>query len=372
MKEEKALVRRRHRRKKIAVVSGVILASLFVLYWAASFTLVHLLESEQFKRVEPSEGPFVISRFGRYEDLREKNEKFVRREISFPSGKNTLRGYDYGYELNDKKGLVIFSHGFGSNQLAYLYFAERLCDEGYEVITYDNTGTVSSDGRDMVALSNSPRDLKACLEYVGKADEYTGLDLFLIGHSWGGHAVTDVFNYDGLPAVAGVVSFSGFDYAPSMLRQFGRSEDVTINFLVDAVYPALYLYEGLKMGADGYTHAYSGINKATDTDFLIVQGTDDTMIPPDRCSIYAVRERVTNPRCRFYAAEGKDHDHVFLSAEARAYEKEIKEEAERIVTSYPADEAEKLFTKLRADIDTAKLNRLDETIMSELLAFLKA
>lgn len=358
----------RHVLKKTLKITLITLIVLFILFWIMSFVIVHIMEGQQFARTELNYSNTSIRLIQDYEDV--KTDEFSRREIEFPSDENTLRGYDYGYDIEDKKGLVVMAHGFGGNQTNYLYMAKFFVENDYEVITYDNTGTVLSDGDDMIALSHSPIDLRACLKYIESNDNYEGLDIITLGHSWGAYAVTDVMNFTDLPAIKATIAFSAFDYTPTMLRQFGIAANVAPAPLVNAIYPTMYLYELIKGGTGAFSHAYEGVNKAVDTDFMIIHGTEDELIPFDKVSLYAVREKVDNPNAVFYPAVGKDHGHVYKTLDAKAYEEEVYDKLDELRANYSGDALVEKVAELQSTVDYSKCNELDPVMMNDILEFL--
>lgn len=359
----------KHVLKRVLRVILITLIILFVLFWVLSFVIVHIMEGKQFARTELNYSDTSIRLMQDYEDV--QTEKFSRREIEFLSEENTLRGYDYGYDIADKKGLVVMAHGFGGNQTNYLYLAKFFVENDYEVITYDNTGTVRSDGDDMVALSHSPIDLRSCLKFIESNENYRGLDIITLGHSWGAYAVTDVMNYNDLPDIKATIAFSAFDYTPTMLRQFGIAANVAPAPLVNALYPTMYLYELIKGGTGAFSHAYEGVNKAVDTDFMIIHGTDDELIPFDKVSLYSAKELVTNPNAVFYPAENKNHGHVYLTLEAKEYEESIYEKLDELRSSYSGRDLVAMVSELQATVDYSKRNELDPVIMNDILDFLE-
>ena len=113
--------------------------------------------------------------------------KYPRSEFTFNSGKNTLTGYEYGEENN--RGLIVISSGLGGTGDYYMEFITRFLDDGYRVITYDNTGVARSEGSGTRGLYQSAIDIDALLTYIETQSKYDNLPVYLIGHSWGGYGV---------------------------------------------------------------------------------------------------------------------------------------------------------------------------------------
>ena len=133
--------------------------------------------------------------------------KYPRREVSFPSGKETLRGYVYGGD-NDK-GLIVFSHGIFSGPDEYLGIITAMVDRGFVVFAYDYTGYNNSTGKSSRGLPQAPLDLDAALTYIEHDNELKNLKKITMGHSWGAYASAAVLNFD--HNIEGAVCLSGFD-----------------------------------------------------------------------------------------------------------------------------------------------------------------
>ena len=128
---------------------------------------------------------------------------------------NVLKGYFYTYPENNGK-LVIFDHGLGGGHRSYMREIELLCRRGYRVFSYDHTGCMESQGKDIGGLSQSVSDLNDCINALSAAGKISG-KLCVMGHSWGAYAALNI------PAlqqdVCKIVAISGFVSVRSILDQ---------------------------------------------------------------------------------------------------------------------------------------------------------
>ena len=90
------------------------------------------------------------------------------KSIEFKSNKGqTLRGNIYTHEeIKEYKGLIIFVHGMGGGHLSYTTEINTLVKAGFIVMAYDNTGTCSSEGKNLKGFYQAVIDLNYALKFV--------------------------------------------------------------------------------------------------------------------------------------------------------------------------------------------------------------
>ena len=138
---------------------------------------------------------------------------------AFPSSLgHSLQGWFYHYDSPIPGRLVVFDHGFGGGHRAYMVEIEKLCRAGYLVFAYDHTGCMASQGENCRGLTQSLCDLNDCLNALKNDPRYSGLDLSVMGHSWGGFACGNIAAFH--PEISRIVVLSGFISAPRLLEQF--------------------------------------------------------------------------------------------------------------------------------------------------------
>ncbi len=131
--------------------------------------------------------------------------------ISFYSSLgHTLQGYLYQYEGAKNDRLIVFDHGFGGGHRAYMKEIEMLCRHGYKVFAYDHTGCMESGGESPNGLGQSLCDLNDCVCMLKSDERFRGLDISVVGHSWGAFSTMNISalhsEISHIVAIAGFVS----------------------------------------------------------------------------------------------------------------------------------------------------------------------
>ena len=130
-------------------------------------------------------------------------------------GKDTLKGYLYSCENPDKNKLVVVCHGMWSSKEAYMQEVGWLASHGLLVLTFDYAGTHESTGK-LACFGNSVRSTDAMLDFVQSREDLKNREIFLVGHSWGGFAVSNVVAFH--PEIKGVVALSPVLSMKEMLK----------------------------------------------------------------------------------------------------------------------------------------------------------
>lgn len=110
-----------------------------------------------------------------------------------------------GWNPAQTKGVVCIVHGFNEHSTRYTHVAERLCNAGYAVLTYDEFGHGKTTGkRGHVPSYESFLDsVKIILDEA--ETRFPGVKKFLWGHSMGGNIVTN-YVLRRQPNIAGAVA----------------------------------------------------------------------------------------------------------------------------------------------------------------------
>ena len=277
-----------------------------------------------------------------------------------------VQGYIYGPENNDK-GLVVLSHGIFSQHQDYLALIMYLVDNGWKVLAYDNIGCGESDGDSTMSFAQSAVTLDQVLTYVETDAQrpdspFAGLPVVLLGHSWGGYAVTAVLNWD--HDVAAVVSLSGFESPWGIVKDTVVSSAGVAGY---TQYPTLWLVSRQYAGEYANLSAVDGINR-TDIPVLVVHGTGDSVISYDGSAIIAHRDQITNPCVEYVtmSTEGRDgHADYFYTVEAQMYGDSLVQERAEIEESLDGDALEPALEQFSASIDKRAANVADPGLMDK-------
>jgi predicted alpha/beta hydrolase len=269
----------------LAIIAGII----FLCILFAGCTIAALeIYSRIFGRVEESYS---------YQYLQYVN-RYPREEIRFNSGGKGLQGFIYGG--SNTNGLIIISQGLGCTADYYFPMIKYFVDKGWRVFAFNNTGVSGSEGESIRGLTQSVIDLDAALIYVKNSGRFDGLPVMLAGHSWGGFAVCAVLNYD--HRINAVVSFAGFNNGSDLLKEQGMLMIGGVYYLIS---PQLWAIEKQLFGDTAKLTAVDGINRAG-IPVMIVHCSNDEVIPANTTSIYAHRDKITNPLAEIIYKDGED------------------------------------------------------------------
>lgn len=313
-------VRKKNKHKALKI-TAIVTAALIVLLFAASLIVVSINMNKQFRRYDYISPEFTTDYYySHYE------KDYPRKSLTFTSGENTLQGFIYGAE--NSKGLLVFAHGIGSGHEHYLKNIIWFVDQGWKVFSYDATGSGVSGGESTKGLPQSALDLDAALNYIENDPELSAMPRFLMGHSWGGYAVTAVLNFG--HKVDGVASVSGYAEPVGMVYEFASK---VLGDAKPLIYPSICLYSEIVFGKYANLSAIDGINK-TDVPVLIIHGTEDSTIKYDNSAIIHKRDKITNPNAEFITLEGCTHSGMFYTKQALELKDEVKKAVNRLKEKY--------------------------------------
>ena len=204
---------------------------------------------------------------------------------------------------NGKKGkaLVLVCHGIGCNMDGYLNRTQYFVRKGYDVFTFDMTGTCTSEGKNIKGLNQSKIDLHNALEFIRSQSRFKDMPVLIYGHSWSGYASANVLNY-GHDDLAGVATLSGFNNTWDTMYFHAQRYVGKMAILYK---PWNALVEKIKFGKFAGGTGVSGINKYNGP-VLVSHSKDDPTVPYS-CSIIAHRDEITNPRVEYLLFEDRGH-----------------------------------------------------------------
>ncbi|MDE6411902.1 MAG: alpha/beta hydrolase [Clostridia bacterium] len=301
-----------------------------------------------FKRYERPDYSLVAGLY-----CRERIKDVERRELWIPHGALLLKGYFYPAKRS--KGTVVLVHGIRAGADDYIPLALKFIENGYDIFSYDGTGTYDSEGDGTVGLSQGLVDLNGVLTFV-KGEKFKK-PLFLVGHSCGGYAVTSVLAlHKGISACAAIappnncftlILEKGKQYAGGL-----AAKGLTAEFLD--------VYQRRLFGSFSECSAVKGIN-AEDIPVVIAHGLNDKVISFGKQSVIAHKHEITNEKVSYYLGTGRSdgHDSVWHSSRAAEYKEEIDAQAKEL----KKDERAAFFEK----IDHALYSEVNEELFQEIL-----
>lgn len=347
-------MKKKRRVIKIVLIGIGVLLFVFVV---VSFALINHFMNEYFNRSEQAKYAREM-RWADYED-------FERETVTFPSGKETLTGYIYGKD-NTAKGLVVVSHGLGSYSEGYIAETKYFVDKGFMVFAYDNTGSGASTGDSCVGLVQSVLDLDSALTYVEQNPVFDGLPICLYGHSWGGYATTAILNFD--HDIIAVASLAGYNDSLDEMTYVGKS---LIGPLVYVEKPFIWLTLRMSCGDKMELTAANGINRATHTAVMIIQGDLDNFVGFDGPCIYANQDKIQRDDVQYVLLEGREHGNLMMdhSAERMAYMDQLDEEYDQLSQQYNGEIPDEVEKAWNDTIDKKLTSKLDAELFEKIVDF---
>lgn len=294
------------------------------------------------------------------DDFEELNSK----KVEFKSNKDQiLRGFIYtNKNIKEYKGIIVFVHGMGAGHLSYTTEINTLAKAGFMVIGYDNTGTCTSEGKNLKGFFQSVIDLKYALKYINEDEILNKYKVALIGHSWGAYTVCQELQYS--PNVKAVVAMSGFNNSSQIICD--SMKDMTKkNFIF--LKPFISAWNVMTFGKDSIKNTVD-ILKKTETSVLVLQGDSDTSVMLSNSLVSKKLEEKANIKTILY--KEKNHN-VYQTLESEKYVTDTFAEIRNIGKKYkgkiPKEECEKLY----GAIDYKKITEEDKEVIDTIIKFLE-
>jgi pimeloyl-ACP methyl ester carboxylesterase len=265
---------------------------------------------------------------------------------------------------------VVVVHGFGGGWEDYSPDIKFFVDSGYRVLAYSGTGVFESEGESRMSFSQSTADLRNCLEHISNDSSLSSLPLTLFGHSQGGFAVCDVLNYgeaknvDFVVSVAGVAKASGIVDAAAE-EMMGNSYALLKPFLVISD----------RKDFSGKTDAITGINKS-EAKILLFQGTDDTVVPPDKHAITHFKDKINNSNCKIVMKSDEwnsEHMNILESKDAYFYNKGFNEGYKAYLENEGKERSSDIAMEYYREngYDKFKGHEIDTSLFNEIIDFIR-
>ncbi len=197
--------------------------------------------------------------------------------------------------------LLVFAHGVGVTHRSYLYEICHLVSKGYQVLAFDYTGCGESGGKTMVGFPQWIVDLESVLVSVENDERFKGMDIQLIGHSFGAYAVTAVMN-NVHKRVSAVAALSGINSGREFFTMF---DNVILKFIFGFYNFCNTVYEKRKFGNIGEYTAVGGLD-CSGVRALIYHSRDDKTAPW-KVSISSKEKTIKNKNAVFRTIDGHGH-----------------------------------------------------------------
>ena len=295
-----------------------------------------------------------------YDGLTVENVSFRTRQG------HTLAGYKYRMEdVTEPKGVVVWAHGFGGGgHCIYLPMIHYFAEHGYAVFAYDATGNNESEGDVIGGFPQGVIDLDYAINYVKNDAAYSGLPVFLAGHSWGGYSVGNVLNFH--TDIKGAVLFAGVDSSIAIIQQEGR------NYAGDwakLMIPYVRIYEKIKYGKYAGTTATEGIAAAENTEVLIVHSRDDRTVLQENGYDLFYAAHGDSDRVHFVLYENRGHSDLFYTEDTMIERQLIDIDYDFYLMDYNLEDTRENHAAFRKEyVDYSVYYKMDDEIMGQAVA----
>ena len=282
---------------------SVIIITVLISFCALSLAMTKIIYDGIYARYdEPADIPQQL-----YTTVQE------RRVCRFPSGDNLLTGYYYGTSVsNPVDGLVVLVPGFHAGGDDYLWQIHDLLEYGWNVFTFDATGTLQSQGDSQVGFVQSSLDLEAALAYLRENGWFGHDKLALLGHSQGAYAACCALAQE--QDVSAVVSVSGVNSAMEAVMQMSVQAIGPVSY---GNYGFLWLYQASLFGADATNASAAQTISDSPVPVLVIHGTQDEKIPMDSSSIISHKSQIHSEQVEYYLCDA-GHTDILYDADGTA------------------------------------------------------
>ena len=269
-----------------------------------------------------------------------------------------LQGYLYNYDSPIDGRLVVFDHGFGGGHESYMKEIEKLCRHGYRVFAYDHTGCMESGGETTRGMAQSLHDLDDAIKAIKADSTFSGIDISVMGHSWGGFSTLNISALH--KDISHVVVLSGF---------------ISVEAIISSNFGGL-----LK----GYRPAIMELERDTNPDYVDFDATVSLANYEGKAVlIYSDNDKLVNKCVHFNALYAALHDkeNIKLILEVgKGHNPNYTEEAVELLSKYLADinrlqkkgkpMSDEAKAKFRSSYDFDAMTEQDERVWADVFACL--
>lgn len=286
--------------------------------------------------------------------------------MEFKSNKGqNLRGNIYtNKQIKEYKGLIVFVHGMGGGHLSYTTEINTFAKAGFIVIGYDNTGTCSSEGKNLRGFFQSVNDLNYALKFIENDKELSKYSVSLVGHSWGAYAATQVlqFNHN----IKSVVAMSGFNSSAKIICDSAKNETkMNLNFLK----PFITIVNFLTFGKRGIVNTVT-VLKNTEIPVLLLHGEVDTSVLIQNSLVANQKLLSQKPNIKAVIYEKRFHN-VYQTKQSEEYLNNTFGELTKLSKKYKGKISEGEANKIYNNIDYKKMTEEDQEVMDTIIKFIE-
>ena len=273
------------------------------------------------------------------------------------SAGHTLQGYLYSYDAPNPNRLIVFDHGFGGGHRSYMKEIELLCRHGYRVFAYDHTGCMESEGEHPNGLGQSLCDLNDCITTIKNDRRFLGLQLSVLGHSWGGFSTANIAALH--PELQHVVVLCGFVSVEEMVNTF-------FSGILKFYRKAILAVEQEANPEFVKFHAVESLSKVK-TKALLIYSDNDEQCKPNHYHILKAG-LAGQDHVRMMLVNGKGHNPNY-TADAVQYLESYSAQAKKLKKKKMLETPEQKAAFV-ASYDWNRMTAQDESVWAEILGHL--
>ena len=320
---------------KILIIASI--ALLFIIF--ILFLLTFIIHNRLFKHrhiPDPLVKTYTLEMLG-----------LKQRPIEFKCGKDLLRGFIYSSDIKYKDKIVIFCHGMWSTHYSYLQDIGYLCNNGYEVMSFDYNGTNLSDGSSLKGLSQSLACVDSAINFVKSLDEFKNKKIYVVGHSWGGFAAINSCKYHN--DISGIVALSPFISISGVLKGMIKKPGWIL-------IPLFILVERIRVGKYAGANALKAL-KNFNGSVLIIQSKNDGMVSY-KYNTHLLEKKLKKNNIRYYINDDRYHNPNYTKASVDMLN-------EYLLNIKKIDKND--IEEFKRNTDYLKMGELDPVVMDKIL-----
>lgn len=325
---------------------GLIFLLIFLLIFIVLFFLFLSIEISYRKFLyKRGDGDLRIKYPYEYKDISREKISFKNKDSA------TLSGYIYKDENNkNPKALIVIVHGIGYGHFYLLPLIRKLVHDGYIVLAYDQYGSGISEGKYVSSTLRGIFDLECALEYISTNETINKLDLYLLGHSWGGFTVINALNIKDND-IKKIISISGFNNENDLIKPSSK--------IVKYLSWAIYIRNFFHYGKLAFFSSYKSLLNNKSAKVMYLQGEDDNIVSPN-LSGYKFKEiEEKNNLLKVIMFKDKGH--------APQVTKKAQEEQDKVLKELGLFGGD--LTNYNKQIDYEELSTIDEDVYQLILDF---
>lgn len=288
----------------------------------------------------------------------------ILKNIEVKSNKGQiLKGNIYiNKEIKKYKGIIILAHGMGGGHLSYTTEINTLAEAGFMVIGYDNTGTMSSDGKNLKGFFQSVIDLHYVLNYINEDEELKKYSVGLIGHSWGAYTVCQVLQFK--HNIKAVVAMSGFNSTSQVIVDSMKDKlKISFNFLK----PFFAILNFITFGKKGLRNTLDVI-KDVNIPILLLHGNSDSKVDINNSLIANEDILKENKYIKTVIYDKRCHN-IYQTKESEDYLNKTLGEISELNKKYKGKIPEEESNLLYNNIDYKKMTEESKEVMDMIIKF---